>query len=291
MRIKTQLLVVLAVYLIVMLPSSVLGFERTYFEADGETIIEADNKYIKIGMMRERCINATIKKRTTGDIHKLLDMGFDPFTYAQSMNAITTSLTEHEQVILMFERLKSPFEDEHMAFAGFNGSSSQTEVCLYPGKYSIEGYLIRQNPDNFVLEEDKREYCIGIGGGTTLQGSEKVKQMTEQGVGMLMGFIAAGGSVGAVLGAAVFLYTNVLGQCIGETKTITIPETDLGDTLVVGGVSLPEYTFSSTALDYGKMTFFVFSSPNPTIIEELAIMNDYYTLSESYPFLIQPHMG
>jgi hypothetical protein len=291
-KICRLVLLMLVVYVVSLLPVSAQLFQRNYVGVDGDIILDANNKTIKIAMMKERCINVTVLKRTTGDIHKLLDMGFDPFTYASTMSAITTSLTENEEVFMSLERVKGPFDSDHMAFLGVNGSSPFSTVCLYPGEYSIDAYLFRTNPDHFILEEDKREYCIGLGGSTAhLQKSERIKQMTEQGLGMMMSFMAVGGSFGAILGAAVFLYTNVLGQCLGKTEKIKINETDLGDTLIVGGVLLTNYTFSSAALDYGKMTFYVFSSPNPTIMEELGVMNDYPTLSEHYPFLVQPRMG
>ncbi len=254
-----------------------------YYNPDWGPVTDYDNNSITLQLPKLRCVNVDAMKRTVFDIEKINE----PSTtdYFTKLSQVASPLKETENVILYFKKIsENPFEEEYVTFALINGSV-ESEVCLYPGKYNVSGTLIDYSQT--TIPKDKRVYCVGLGGETTLQKSEQVDKAMQNvekaktTATYLMTGAALGGVPGVVIGGVLALVSEWFEVCVGSEKTVGMPDQDMDYTpALLGGVELEEVPITMQKLKQKEisnktLTFYVMAFDKPTLIEELAIIGSY----------------
>jgi hypothetical protein len=261
-----------------------------YYDPDQGPVVDYSNNSITLQLVKQRCINVSVMKRTVFDLAEIRDPD-NTENYLIKLRDYATPLEETEGVFFYLERIKeTPLEKDYFVVGQVN-YTMQPELCFYPGKYKVSGTLI--DTAETIIPKDMRTYCIGLGGESTLSKSDQLEKIStadkmDNTMGKLqstLGYITMGASLGGVPGAIIGGVVALLGEwfevCIGSEEKVGLPDEDVDYTpALMGGVELEEVSLSKNLLKHKEksgeqLTFYVMAYEKPTIIEELAIIGSY----------------
>ena len=265
--------------------------------------IDSENPKIKITMDKIQEIDVVINKREV--------------SIAGDSIGMPEALNDEEEVFLSLIRIKEdPSEEDFEQFIDYKNNNAENKINLVPGDYVISGqFLVNKN---ITIPGRIDTYCKGVGqqnftqtsstfataAGGVIVGAAVTSVISAgvtgglaavggaiTGLGSFAGISAALGTVGLVaLGLlAVWAIANTVFDCIGTEEEVEIPEISM-DPAILGGIE-GNITITDDIYSNDKITFYVFSSKPPLVIEELNFLGMIRDISEGYPEKIRPDLS
>lgn len=265
--------------------------------------VDSENPRIKITMDKIWEIDVVVKKREV--------------SIAGDSIGMPEALNDEEEVLLSLIRIKEdPSEEDFEQFLDYKNNNTENKINLVPGDYVISGqFLVNKN---ITIPGRIDTYCKGVGqqdfeqtsstfvtaAGGVIVGAAVASVISAgvtgglaaaggaiTGLGSFAGVFAALGTVGWVaLGVlAVWAIANTVFECIGTPGEIEIPELSM-DPAILGGLD-GNITITDDIYSNDKITFYVFSSKPPLVIEELNFLGMIEDISNGHPDMIRPDLS